>query len=415
MAVVRGDSENIYKVFFSALHSGATLKDLVNIAESYIDNPILTVTVSGKVLVVSDNGDFGDADEQVHAEELRFPVEADSEEHTGKPFLFSLPDQAHDWLAAKVYMNGVCTAGVYAYSVRHPFTADDYEVMDILSKAVLLELMKGTYYRSNRYSLSTYFLSDLLDGNIRDSALINLRLRNLSWRPKKYMYILAIPISGTQNGSDIQIQILTADIQVQILTDQMRQHLPQSIGVFYMDALVFLTTNDEPLDEEATRPLIDMLVSSGLFAGMSQPFSSLSRVRDAYENALNVAVLARRLGDENCLVRFEDYMFLHVLNICSKSINVEGLCHPAVMRILEHDRAHGTSFFQTLQCFLGNALNSTLTSEALHVHRNTLLYRLDKIKQLTGIDLDDGETVFRLQFSIKIITFLRALDENSVR
>ena len=229
MAVVRGDSENIYKVCFSALHSGATLKDLVNIAESYIDNPILTVTVSGKVLVVSDNGDFGDADEQVHAEELRFPVEADSEEHTGKPFLFSLPDQAHDWLAAKVYMNGVCTAGVYAYSVRHPFTADDYEVMDILSKAVLLELMKGTYYRSNRYSLSTYFLSDLLDGNIRDSALINLRLRNLSWRPKKYMYILAIPISGTQNGSDIQIQIL---IRETVSRDTVTKHASQTFSLF---------------------------------------------------------------------------------------------------------------------------------------------------------------------------------------
>ncbi len=405
MSATRSDSE-IYKVFFNALHSGATLKDLVNIAESYIDNPVLTVTVTGKILVVSDNGDFDDLEAQAHGEELDFPLEAQGEERPGKPFTFALPEQAHDWLAARVFMNGVCTAGVYAYSVRHPFRAEDHEVMEILSKAVLLELMKGTYYRSNRYSLSSYFLSDLLDGNIRDPALINLRLRNLSWRPKKYMYVLAIPLSGAQN---------VADVQIQILNDQMRQYLSQSIGVFYMDTLVFLAAGDEPLDGNATRPLNDILVNSGLFAGMSQAFGSLSSVRDAYENALNIAVLARRLGDESSLVRFEDYMFLHVLNVCSKSINLEGLCHPGVLRILEHDKAHGTSFYQTLQCFLDNALNSTLTSESLHVHRNTLLYRLDKIKQLTGIDLDDGETVFRLQFSMKIIGFLRTLDENSAR
>lgn len=406
MSAGRSDTERIYKVFFNALHNGATMKDLVNIAESCIDNPILTVSIAGKVLALSDNGDFGDINAQVHSEEFVFPIDPQQEEHAETTFTFSFPHQAHEWLASKVFMNGVCIAGVFAYSVRHPFRSEDREIVEILGKAMLLELMKGTYYRSNRYSLSTYFLSDLLEGNLKETALINLRLRDLAWRPKKYMYVLALPMSGAQN---------VADVQIQILTDQMRQYLSSNIGVFYMDTLVFLTTSDEPLDDAAARPLIDMLISSGLTAGMSRAFESLSDVRDAYENALSVAVLARRLGDRRCLVRFEDYMFRHVLDVCSRSINLNGLCHPGVLRLLAHDREHGTAFYQTLQCFLNNALNSTLTSESLHVHRNTLLYRLDKIRQLTGINLDDGETVFRLQFSMKIISFLRTLDENGAR
>ncbi|MBK5242741.1 MAG: helix-turn-helix domain-containing protein [Clostridium sp.] len=43
--------------------------------------------------------------------------------------------------------------------------------------------------------------------------------------------------------------------------------------------------------------------------------------------------------------------------------------------------------------------NSTKTSKALIIHRNTLLYRLNRIMQLTGIDLDDTDTCTHLLLS----------------
>lgn len=406
MAAQRENMESIYKSFFDSLHNGGStaLRDLVNTAHVYMDAPVLAVGVSGKILVVSEDADFEDLNEHIHGDMFEFPVKQLAEEYPGHPYEVSFSGQNHSWLIAKVFMNGVCTASVYAYSVLHPFTESDFEVMDILSKAISLEMMKGTYYRSNRYSLSSHFLSDLLDGNLKDPSLISLRLRNIDWRPKKYMYILAIPMPSTQH---------VADIQIQILTDQIRQFLTSSIGVFFMDTLVFLATSDHLFNDENVRPLRDMLTNAEMFAGISQPFESLTMARDAYANALNIAILARRLCDSKSLIRFEDYMFLHVINVCSKSINLEGLCHPGVLRIREYDKAHGTSFYLTLQCFLDNALNSSLTAQDLHVHKNTLLYRLEKIRHLADIDFSDGETVFHLQFSIKVIDFMQKLDENS--
>lgn len=408
MAVQRNDMASIYKSFFDSLHSGgnSTLRDLVNTAQSFIDAPVLAASMSGKILVVSEGGDFADLNEVIRSDLFEFPVKEFAAEYPGHPFEVSFPEQEHSWLVAKVFLNGVCTAGVYAYSSRHAFSAEDFEVIDILSKAVSLEMMKGTYYRSNRYSASSYFLSDLLDGNLNDPSLISLRLRSIDWRPKANMYMLVVPMSSTHQVSDIQIQILT---------DQIHQYLSNSIGVFYMDTLVFLSAGDKKFGEEDVRPLQDMLFNARMSAGLSQCFSSLQAAQDAYKNALNIAVLARRLCDSRSLVRFEDYMFLHVINVCSKSMNLEGLCHPGILHIIEYDKAHGTSFYQTLECFLQNALNSTLTAKTLHVHKNTLLYRLDKIRQLSGIDFGDGETVFHLQFSMKIMDFTKKLDENSAR
>jgi carbohydrate diacid regulator len=52
----------------------------------------------------------------------------------------------------------------------------------------------------------------------------------------------------------------------------------------------------------------------------------------------------------------------------------------------------------TIQRFFENNLNVSETSRKLFVHRNTLVYRLEKIKKLTGLDLRefDDAVVFKL-------------------
>ena len=41
----------------------------------------------------------------------------------------------------------------------------------------------------------------------------------------------------------------------------------------------------------------------------------------------------------------------------------------------------------TAEEFLGNSLNISETSRKLYLHRNTLMYRLDKIERLTGLNV----------------------------
>lgn len=57
----------------------------------------------------------------------------------------------------------------------------------------------------------------------------------------------------------------------------------------------------------------------------------------------------------------------------------------------------------TVQCFFENSLNVSETARKMFVHRNTLVYRLDKIKKVTGLDLrlfDDAIT-FKVALMVK--------------
>ena len=62
--------------------------------------------------------------------------------------------------------------------------------------------------------------------------------------------------------------------------------------------------------------------------------------------------------------------------------------------------------------FFENDLNVSETSRKLFVHRNTLVYRLEKIKKLTGLDLRefDDAIVFKVALMVK-----KYLDSNPVK
>ena len=58
---------------------------------------------------------------------------------------------------------------------------------------------------------------------------------------------------------------------------------------------------------------------------------------------------------------------------------------------------------KTLRTYLDENLNATRTAEALFIHRSTLLYRLEKIKEILQYDLDDPDENFYLSFSFRLL------------
>lgn len=62
----------------------------------------------------------------------------------------------------------------------------------------------------------------------------------------------------------------------------------------------------------------------------------------------------------------------------------------------------------TIHCFFDNNLNVSETSRKLFVHRNTLVYRLDKIKKMTGLDLREFEHAITFKVALMVQKYLSA-------
>jgi DNA-binding PucR family transcriptional regulator len=77
-----------------------------------------------------------------------------------------------------------------------------------------------------------------------------------------------------------------------------------------------------------------------------------------------------------------------------------GLLNP----LQRYDREHHGDLVKTLNAYLRHGGNATHTANALFLHRNSLRYRLARIKALSGLDPDDPDVRLALQVAIYIRT-----------
>ncbi|MBW3632526.1 MAG: helix-turn-helix domain-containing protein, partial [Chloroflexi bacterium] len=70
--------------------------------------------------------------------------------------------------------------------------------------------------------------------------------------------------------------------------------------------------------------------------------------------------------------------------------------------LLAYDRQNNAELISTLDAFFAANGSPKEAAERLGVHRNTVLYRLDRIRDITGYELDDAGVRMRLQLALHV-------------
>jgi len=70
--------------------------------------------------------------------------------------------------------------------------------------------------------------------------------------------------------------------------------------------------------------------------------------------------------------------------------------------LVAYDNENNTELVGTLEAFFAQNTNVSRTAKALYVHRNTLTYRLQRIVEISGFDLDDAESRLAFQVALKV-------------
>lgn len=73
----------------------------------------------------------------------------------------------------------------------------------------------------------------------------------------------------------------------------------------------------------------------------------------------------------------------------------------AYLVLKEHDEAHGTEYLLTLRCLLDSFGDASAAAARLHLHVNTVRYRIRRIVAIGGIDLSDGDARLALELTVR--------------
>lgn len=138
-------------------------------------------------------------------------------------------------------------------------------------------------------------------------------------------------------------------------------------------------------------------VSVGV-GGLHLGLSGIAKSHQEAQQALRVS----RLWGNGHLTFYDELETYQLLLQSTEQLDLSKVSLGALDTLVEYDRRTNSELTKTLEVYLQCNGNITKATKALHIHRNTMKYRLEKIVDLSNIDLDDAEQRFELQLNLKI-------------
>lgn len=142
--------------------------------------------------------------------------------------------------------------------------------------------------------------------------------------------------------------------------------------------------------------------AGGCSVGVSRVLVGLEGLRRAIGQAMDSWELGQRIAARPSPYFYEELGLYRLLAGLRARDEVKRFYAETLEPLVRYDRAHHTDLVHTLEVFFEQNANASQTARALYVHRNTLNYRLQRIMEITGLDLDDAEVRLALQLALKI-------------
>ncbi len=136
--------------------------------------------------------------------------------------------------------------------------------------------------------------------------------------------------------------------------------------------------------------------------GFGRPHTGLDGIRRSHQEARQALTLGRRLHGPGHLTGFDDLGVYRLIYAAEGLPELRAFHGETLDPLINYDRDHNADLVRTLDAFFRANASPKEAASLLGVHRNTVLYRLDRIVEITGLDLDSADVRLRLQFALHV-------------
>lgn len=388
------------------------LKDLLQAAYAELSNPVLVVDDSFRTLAMEPEFEIGiDSWDRILRGEAPQRHDLNQAEKAIENFTvrnvhdiqvipYTEPDgrSVRRMVGAVVAPdNGKICGGVEVIELYRPFTQEDCAVAQRLAELLqhyLAYIPQGERHASPEERL----LQELLfcEPGQREQMYRRVQRFPALMEPARF-YLASIPLSHAHQVTSTNQRALLA------------REYPEGWILKTEDTMQLLLPGS---GEQPEADLQQRLQTTGLRMEqtviLSMPFPSLLQLGTVWRFNQEAAATARELhcaaGCRSASELYEDVL----IRTITRSANLHPFIHPMLRRLLDYDRTHDTTMLHTLSVYLNRESNLHETAAALYIHRNTLVYRLQRIRELLQLDLDDPDIRSVLRASCSLLEFYQS-------
>jgi sugar diacid utilization regulator len=278
-------------------------------------------------------------------------------------------------------------------------TAGEHEVMALEHGATILamELARVRSLAESELRIRRDLVDELLTGTDEESALA--RATALGYDLQRPHRVVVVEGHGRSKDNDALFQAVRHAAREE----------PAGTLLVARGAQVILLADHEADWESLRQSVIRDLGGGTARITVGEQCSDVVDFPRSYRQARLAMHLLQTAEWDDRAVRFDD-LGVYRLLIGNESLDeVERFVERWIGPLLAYDTQRSADLVRTLTHYLDRGGNYEATAAALIVHRNTLKYRLQRIRQITGHDLSDPETCFNLQLATRAWQTITAL------
>lgn len=293
----------------------------------------------------------------------------------------------------KMYWNNEFCGRLVVREKDRPINAGDLRVMKTLQTVIAPNLAKSS--PNTPYSSKDVFSEIITTGRV-DRYLLEKSLAYLQWSNVQDFRLLLIRMAEDYKDDMILHQLRRTILKI----------FPFCSVNIIDDSLAVIVQKEDVVDNLAELMLDDLMLRGKARIGVSLPVKDLSQLRHYYMQ-LRYAMEQSESPMDTVVYAFDS--MISYLICSSRTDGAVCACHPDVLHLLQVDRRESTDYLKLLKTYLDSERNISGTAKALFMHRNTLVYRLEKLSTLLNADLDDPYERNYLRLSIYVLEACKEL------
>lgn len=144
-----------------------------------------------------------------------------------------------------------------------------------------------------------------------------------------------------------------------------------------------------------------------IYIGIGRSGEDIREIREGYEQSQQAVILGRSLFGNRDIIHYEELGFYRLLAEVRSVSEMKKFYGEGIGVLEEYDENHDLELVRTLTAYFHNNESMSKTAEDLFIHINTLKYRLQRIKSLTGLHVKNSEDKLILHIGLKIRDFIK--------
>ena len=261
--------------------------------------------------------------------------------------------------------------------------------------AVSLGSIKSLY--DEKYDKGSFIKNIILDNILPND--IYIKSNELHFNNDEYRAVIVVKFQGAT-------ELPPYEIIQNIVTDKSKDYV---INISEQDIVIVkevgegITTEDLEAEANSILRTAHSEYAAKLLIGISSVVEKLKDLAKAYKEARIALEVGKVFDIERPIMSYENLGIGRLIyqlptTLCEMFLNE--VFQKSSLDSLDRET------LLTIQCFFENNLNVSETSRKMFVHRNTLVYRLDKIKKITGLDLREFENAITFKVALMVKSYL---------